>query len=256
MADNIEKNQDKSLSFVRDDINSLRRDVLDIRDGIALKSERSASHLATQTTLMVIALIAVLAAAAFAFMSANRTAEIKTTLERSLDAIQGSTKDIADKYADAVEKLKSLQVTRDELARKLASTEQELSELKLELAAKRSAGEREMANLTRKLNDAQERCTLLERDARRADALAMQLEALRDDAAAKLVSYEETIKDLQQRLQMISSGAVSQTSTKTSPLGELVGPTEKPLTTKPAEPEKSLSPDDIKKMKERELEKL
>ncbi len=254
---------DKTALYLREELNSLRRDMLDIRDAVAVRAERSASHLAVQTTLMVICLVAVLAAALFAFLAATRSKESGDGLARSISRLREQAAKMDEEYAAAVGELERVKAQRDKLAKELTAARRELVETRLELANRRSAGEQTLDEYRKKIEDLSRRCEALEREAARADALAERLEALRREAEAlkrkqkeirqeaqkKIRFYEEKITELRSMLERAGKAAPEPTRGKP---GGSVGPA---VTPKPT-PRKSISPKDIKKKKEREFEKL
>ncbi|MFA4986443.1 MAG: hypothetical protein WC712_07665 [Candidatus Brocadiia bacterium] len=247
--------ENKLITYVKEDINSLRRDVLDIRDSVSTRGEKTVSHLAIQTTLLVIAILVMLASLAFVIMSLNRTSDVKGSADLILDELKKNSADITKKYSDAVFELEQVKNAREDLSRKLADAKAQLLEMRLELEGARSGGEQENAELKRKFSEISDKCLSLEKRAARADALAAQLEAVKQEAADKLTGYEKTIKEMQQRIdemeKYIREGtAATQASSRPTPVS-----TTTPRPSAPP-PSNSMSPEDIKKKKEREREGL
>ena len=79
------RDPDRNLSLLRDEINELRRDVLDIRDSTALPLRKSASQLAVQTTLAIIALVLLGITAALVLLSNGSVTSLQNSQRELLD---------------------------------------------------------------------------------------------------------------------------------------------------------------------------
>jgi len=249
---------DKTALYLREELNSLRRDMLDIRDAVAVRAERSASHLAVQTTLMVICLVAVLAAALFAFLAATRSKESGDELARSIGRLREQAAKMDEEYAAAVGELERVKAQRDKLAKELTAARRELVETRLELANRRSAGEQTLDEYRKRMEDLSRRCEALEREAARADALAARLEAARREVEALKRQQEEILQEAQKKARFYEKKITELRSMLERAGKAAPEPTRgRPgaVTPKPT-PRKSISPKDIKKKKEREFEKL
>ena len=229
-------------------------DVRDSKDLLAVRFERSLSRQIALITLGVIALLVMLGTLAFAFLSANRVSELKVSLEDMLRNYNEESQLLGKKYADAVSELALVKSQRDNLSRQLASVKQELTEMRLELQSGRATSEREMSNLKRMYTNAAEKYASLERKSKQAEALAAQLEAFKDETAFKMQQYEKTINELHQKIQQLKERKLpAVTKSRIAVSGRIIPS----MTGTPAPtPAESLSPEDIKKKKERELDDL
>ncbi|MDZ7814656.1 MAG: hypothetical protein U5N86_01225 [Planctomycetota bacterium] len=94
--------EDKGVMFIREEVDNLRREVRDIHDTLAIRSEKTASHAAVQTTLAVIVLIVLVAALYFSFAANNSVTQLESSHKELLEKLKSDNSDIEKKYADAV----------------------------------------------------------------------------------------------------------------------------------------------------------
>ena len=247
--------EDKNTMFVREEVDNLRREIRDIHDTLAVRSEKTASHAAVQTTLAVIVLIVLVAALYFSFAANNSVTQLESAHKDLLEKLKSNNSDIENKYAEAVVDLEKVTTHRDEVARKLAGARQELSELRLELQSGRSSGRKELRELQKKYDSVVEKCMMLEREAERTEALEQQLKAVRDETESMVIQYksritelEKTIKELKNRKPVVVTTEPKCTTRASIEPEHTTGPEPSPTESK--------SPKDIKKDKERTLEDL
>ena len=240
------RDPDRNLSLLRDEVNELRRDVLDIRDSTALPLRKNASQLAVQTTLAIIALVLIGITAALVLLNNGNVGTLQNSQRELLDEMRRGQGDLADRYAKAVLDLEKATAARNDLARELASVKQELTETRLEARTGVISDDRELLKLREKYNSLLEKSAALEREVARADALAEQLKAVKEESELRIAELQATIKSLQEknsqmdRLPALSPVAATSGSYASIEPGPAVSAEPKPTTT-PTAPRKSIS---------------
>lgn len=194
------RDPDRNLSLLRDEINELRRDVLDIRDSTALPLRKSASQLAVQTTLAIIALVLIGITAALVLLNNGNVTSLQNSQRELLDEMRRGQGDLADRHAKAVLDLEKAIAARNDLARELASVKQELTETRLEARTGVVSDDRELAKLREKHNALLEKAAALEREVARADALSEQLKAVKEESELRIAELQATIRSLQEKI--------------------------------------------------------
>ncbi len=242
----VSKDPDRNLSLIRDEIDELRRDVLDMRDATALPMRKSASHLAVQTTLAIIALVVLALTAGLLLLQNGRVSDIAASQKYMLEELKGDQSDLAAKHADTIIELEQTVKARNDLARELASVKQELLELRLEAKTGVVSDDRELARLREQHNALQEKAAALEREVSRADALAEQLKAMKEESELRVSELQRTIRELQEKISQMGSvpvlpASIPPTRVYASADPGPVIPTTPPPTPSPTAPKRSTS---------------
>ena len=254
MADNRDQVTSKEILMLKEDMDGLRREVRDIHDSIAVRTEKTASQQAVQTTLAIVSVLIVLIAVLFSYFASQGVSSLQQSHDDLLSELKENSDDLAGKYADAVVELKSVKSSRAELAKNLASAKLELNEIQLELQTGKVTGDRELAETRRKYTALLEKCSMLEREINRSDALAQQITAIKQETSAKITEYLKTIEVLERQLRLLESRP-AQTPSSAKPKGTVLSEPKKSKSPSP-KPTKSKTAEDIKKEKERALDDL
>ncbi|GAB4152946.1 MAG: hypothetical protein Kow00107_03390 [Planctomycetota bacterium] len=209
------KEIERSMNQLREDIESLRREVLDVRDATVAPVRKSSSHLAVQSTLAIIAIVVLIFTAVLVVINSGSIDKLADAQRSLLEEMEQDAKELAEKYAQAVLDLRSAENARNELARELASTRQELSEIRLENMSGKLDDDREAAKLRERLSTLQEKYSALEREISRSDAQAEQLRAFKEETESKIDEYRKKIKVLEERILQLESRPVAPSLTPT-----------------------------------------